>query len=52
MHKMFTSGIRGPISYYFHLEQDDIILLGMRILIQSFGLREEDRKNFGLRGEG
>ena len=42
---MFTSGIKTPISYDFHLEQAHIIILGMKILVPTiFGLRVEDRK--------
>ena len=34
----------GTISYDFHLDKADIILLGTRILVQFFGLRVGDRK--------
>ena len=52
MNKTLTSGIRGPaISFYFHLEQTDIILLGMRILVQFFGLRV-GIENFRIKGGG
>ena len=37
--KCLLLGQEALISYDFHLEQADIILLGMKILIQIFGLR-------------
>ena len=37
--KCLLLGQEAPISYDFHLEQADIILLGMRILVHFFGLK-------------